>query len=81
MRWNTSTLLMCAMLGAGCAGHREASPSSNAIQADASRAAATDPQARSDAALKAAIDAASRGQLDAATRASFQGQPAAAWAD
>ncbi|MBE2211895.1 MAG: lytic transglycosylase domain-containing protein [Xanthomonadaceae bacterium] len=81
MRWNTSTLLMCAMLGAGCAGHREASPSSNAIQADASRAAATDPQARSDAALKAAIDAASRGQLDAATRASIQGQPAAAWAD
>ncbi len=75
MRWHTSTLLMCAMLAAGCAGHREAPSAAPAPQVEAS------PGARSDAALKAAIDAASRGELNDAMRAGIRDNPAAAWAD
>ncbi len=75
MRWHTSTLLMCAMLAAGCAGHRDAPSSAPAPQVEAS------PTARSDAVLKAAIDAASRGELDDAARSSIRNHPAAAWAD
>ncbi len=81
MRWHTSTLLVCAMLGAACAGHREAPPSSRAPQAESPRPKAEDPRARGDAALKAAIDAASRGELDDALRASVRGQPAEAWVE
>ena len=81
MRWHTSTLLMCAMLGAGCAGHREAAPSATAAQAETGRAVSDDPRTRSDAALKAAIEAAGRGQLDETTIAAIRSHPAAAWVD
>ena len=81
MRWHTSTLLMFAMLGASCAGHREPPSSVPTLRPDAPRAAANDAQTREDAALKAAIDAGGRGQLDDAMRASIRTNPAAAWAD
>ena len=81
MRWQTSTLLMCALIGAGCAGHREAPPSARESQAEPPRPAAVDARTREDQALKTAIDAGSRGTLDDAIRASVRNQPAAAWAD
>ena len=70
------------MLGAGCAGHREAPPSARDSQAESHPPATDSPQARSDAALKAAIDAATRGEADAAALAARVRQhPAAGWVD